>query len=146
MGNNFRRLKIGTFQFAGSGSVAQNAAAIKRGIKLAAKENIRELFHQQVDLATVSFADVGTLEQSKKIEIIQSHLISRVAKNAMFVLSANSTSQQQLAPTCRINPDGQVVGMAPLNQEALLTGEIEITPPNFGRQGRIIQSKMLTEQ
>lgn len=259
-----RRLKIGAFQFAGSGNIAENLAAIERGIKLAAKENVRllltqecalcgyppievallekidqdeqqraletvvtlaqkqnmfillglvtfqethafnsvvlinpegdqskpyhkralwgwdtenfipsdssdgifmvdnirvgvricyevrfpeyfrELFCQQVDLAAVSFVDVGTPAQSPKIEIIKSHLISRAAENALFVLSANSTSQQQLAPTCLINPDGQLLGMAPLNQEALLTGEIEITPPNFGRQGRIVQSRILT--
>lgn len=265
MNNKTRRLRVGAFQFVGSGSISENVAAIERGIKLAAKENIRllltqecalcgyppvevsalakidhkeqqhaletvsdlakennlyillglitfqeteafnsvilidpageqskpyhkralwgwdienfmpgdssngifivdgirvgaricyevrfpeyfrELFQQQVDLAAVSFVDVGKPEQSEKIEIIKSHLISRAAENAIFVLSANSTSQQQLAPTCLINPDGHLLGKAPLNQEALLTGEIEITPPNFGRQGRIAQSKMLTE-
>jgi predicted amidohydrolase len=108
-------------------------------------EYFRELFRQKVDLAAISFVDVGKPEQSQKIEIIKSHLISRAAENAIFVLSANSTSQQQLAPTCLINPDGHILGKAPLNQEALLTGEIEIIPPNFGRQGRIAQSKMLTE-
>ena len=265
MANIIRPLKLGAFQFAGSGSIAKNLAAIERGITLAAKENVRllltqecalcgyppvevatlekidqieqqraletiatlakkqkmfillglvtfqethafnsvilidpegkqskpyhkralwgwdtenfipgdsdngifmvddirigiricyevrfpeyfrELFRHQVDLAAVSFVDVGTPAQSPKIEIIKSHLISRAAENAIFILSANSTSQQQLAPTCLINPDGQLLGIAPLNQEALLTGEIEITPPNFGRQGRIVQSKMLTE-
>jgi omega-amidase len=108
-------------------------------------EYFRELFRQQVDLATVSFVDIGKPEQSAKIEIIKSHLFSRAAENAIFVLSANSTSKQQLAPTCLINPDGYLLGMAPLNQEALLPSEIEIIPPNLGQKGRIAHSKTLTE-
>ena len=81
----------------------------------------------------VSFADVGKEEQSGKSDIIRSHLVSRATENAMYVLSANSTSQHQLAPTCVIDPDGNVIDTAPLNEEYLLTAEIEITEPGFGR-------------
>jgi hypothetical protein len=55
----------------------------------------------------------------------------------MYVLSANSTSQQQWAPTCLIDPDGNVVNVAALNKEYLLMAEIEITEPGFSRQGRV---------
>ena len=109
-------------------------------------EYFRELFVQDVDLAILPFADVGQPEQAGKINIIQSHLVSRAVENAMFVLSANSISQYQLAPTCLIDPDGHVIVSAPLNEEFLLTAVIEITEPNFGRQGRISYSKLLTNE
>lgn len=107
-------------------------------------EYFRELFKEQVDLAMVAFADVGKEEQKEKIHTIQAHLVSRATENVMYVLSANSTSQTQLAPTCLIDPDGEVIATAALNQECLLTTEIEITEPGFGRKGRIVYSRALT--
>jgi hypothetical protein len=38
----------------------------------------------------------------------------------------------------------EVVDTTPLNEEYLLTTEIEITEPGFGRKGRIAYSKTLT--
>jgi omega-amidase len=106
-------------------------------------EYFRELFRNKVDLCLISFTDIGKPEQKGKLNIIQSHLISRATENVMYVLSANSISQYQLAPTCLINPDGIILEMAPLNQESLITREIEILPPDFGQEGRISNSKIL---
>jgi predicted amidohydrolase len=125
-----------------------NIDGIKVGVRICFEvrfpEYFRELFMQRVNLALVSFADVGEGEQKGKINTIQSHLVSRATENVMYVLSANSISQQQLAPTCIIDPDGKVIAVAPLNQEYLLTTEIEITKPGFGRKGRIVYSRALT--
>jgi predicted amidohydrolase len=107
-------------------------------------EYFRELFSKGVELALVSFADVGSTANNK-LNVIKSHLISRAAENAMYVLSANSTSQNQLAPTCLIDPDGKLLDSALLNEESLLSAEIEMTAPNFGREGRIVHSKVLTK-
>ena len=105
-------------------------------------EYFRELFDERVDLALVAFSDVGKNEQ--KSETIQAHLISRATENAMFVLSANSVSQNQLAPTCLIDPDGNVLSKAPSNQEYLLAAEIEINKPGFGREGIITHARALS--
>lgn len=122
---------------------------IKIGVRICYEvrfpEYFRELFVQQVDLALVSFADIGEPEQKSKIDIIRSHLVSRAVENVMYVLSANSTSRQQLAPTCLMDPDGNVIAAAPVNEEFLLTAEIEITEPGFSRAGRITYSKALTK-
>lgn len=120
---------------------------IKIGIRICFEvrfpEYFRELFRNQVDLCLISFADIGKPEQKEKLNIIQSHLVSRATENVMHVLSANSISQYQLAPTCLIDPDGLILEIAPLNKESLITREIEILSPNFGREGRIIHSKIL---
>jgi predicted amidohydrolase len=122
---------------------------IKVGVRICFEvrfpEYFRELFSKQVDLAMVSFADVGEEQDKEKINVIRSHLISRATENVMYVLSANSTSQQQLAPTCLIDPDGIVIETAPLNEEHLLVAEIEITDPGFSRLGRLTYSRTLTD-
>lgn len=107
-------------------------------------EYFRELFIEQVDLALVSFADTGREEQKGRFNTIQSHLVSRAAENVMYVLSANSISQKQMAPTCLIDPDGNVTAAAPRDEEYLLAVEIEVSEPGVGRKGRMEHSLALT--
>jgi len=78
-----------------------------------------------------------------RYELIKSHLITRAVENAMYVLSVNSISGYQTAPTCLINPDGEVLEIAPPQEEYLLTFEYERSGSNFGRDGRIQHSKEL---
>lgn len=106
-------------------------------------EYFRELFLQKVDLVAVPFADVGAPEQVGKREVMWSHLVTRAAENAMYVVTANSLSQTQLVPTCLIDQDGQVITSAPSNEEALIAGAIVRDTPNFGRTGRILHSQEL---
>lgn len=104
-------------------------------------EYFRELFHRRVHLAVVSFADVGA--DKAKYDVVLAHLVSRAAENVMYVLSANSVSRSQGAPTCLVDPDGRLVCRAPRNKEALITSTIAVGPPNFGRTGRIRHSSRL---
>lgn len=104
-------------------------------------EYFRELFRRRVQLAVVSFADVGPHED--KYDVVLAHLVSRAAENVMYVLSANSVSGPQVAPTCLADPDGRLLARAPRAGEALITGTIGVDPPNFGRKGRIKLSSRL---
>lgn len=104
-------------------------------------EYFRELFCRKVQLAVVSFADGGAPEA--KYGVVHAHLVSRAAENAMYVLSANSVSRPQAAPTCLVDPDGVVVCRAPRDKEALVTGVVTLGPPTFGRMGRISHSSSL---
>jgi predicted amidohydrolase len=107
-------------------------------------EYFRELFRRRVQLAVVSFADVGP--HKDKYDVVLAHLVSRAAENAMYVLSANSVSGPQVAPTCLVDPDGRLLARAPRTGEALITKTISIDPPNFGRIGRIkLSSKLVSE-
>jgi predicted amidohydrolase len=106
-------------------------------------EYFRELFREKVNIACVSFCDVGKEPNPNRYELIKAHLMTRAVENAMYVISANSISGYQTAPTCLINPDGMVLETAPLNEEYLLTFEYENLVSNFGRDGRIHHSREL---
>lgn len=103
-------------------------------------ELFRELYAEHVDVCLVSFADVGPIEQKTKMEVIQSHLISRASENIMYVVSANSTSDYQLAPTCFIDPNGYMIQKAKEDEVALIYGDLLIETPSFGQKGRIVNT------
>jgi omega-amidase len=94
-----------------------------------------------VDIALVSFCDVSEKENKSRYNTIQAHLITRAVENSMYLLSANSISKNQTAPTCLINPDGKVLQTAPGDEEYLLWFDYEKEEPNFGRKGRIEKLK-----
>lgn len=106
-------------------------------------EYFRELFKADAVLCAVSFCDVGDEKQAAKYEIIKAHLITRAVENAMYVMSVNSISNHQLAPTCLINPDGKILCAALKDEEYLMTYVIKKGQSNFGRDGRIKHSQEL---
>ena len=100
-------------------------------------EYFRELFRERVDIACVSFCDVEREPNPSRYELIKAHLMTRAVENTMYVISVNSISGHQTAPTCVIDPDGVVLASAPLDEEYLLALEYEHSESDFGRDGRI---------
>lgn len=106
-------------------------------------EYFRELFMAQVDIALVALAN-GDPSYRGKSDVYRSHLVSRASENAMWVLSANSASRAQLAPSCLIDPDGNVKVECRSDEEDVCIGVASIGEPGFSAKGRIALSKALT--
>lgn len=106
-------------------------------------EYFRELFREKVEIVCVSFCDVEKEPNPNRYELIKSHLRTRAVENAMYLISVNSIWGYQTAPTCLIDPDGNILESAPLNEEYLLTFKYDNLESNFGRDGRIHYSREL---
>lgn len=106
-------------------------------------ELFRDCFTAGVQLCFVSFCDVENEPSPVRYDLIKSHLVSRAAENIMTVVSVNSISQYQTAPTAMFNQNGLMFLEAPLNQEMLLAHNFIPPKISFGMKGRIENSKRL---
>lgn len=78
--------------------------------------------------------------------IIQSHLVTRAIENVMTILSVNSISDYQTAPTAVFNQNGFMIDEAPLNEEYLLVYDYEVPKVGFGEKGRIENSHQIIQE
>ena len=103
-------------------------------------EYFRELFKERVKLCFVSFSDVSEEDSLYKYELIKAHLRTRAVENVMTVVSVNSVSKFQSAPTAIFDVNGEVAVEAPRNQEHLLM--YDYVPPQMGffQEGRLRNS------
>ena len=106
-------------------------------------EYFRELFVRDVALCFVSFCDVADEDSPERYNLIKSHIATRAVENVMTVISVNSTSKFQTAPTAVIDHNGKIVYESPKGQEYLLVYEYEPPKTTFGMEGRITHSKEL---
>jgi predicted amidohydrolase len=109
-------------------------------------EYFRELYAADVPLCFVSFCDVGSEDDPQRYNVIKSHLITRAVENTMTVVSVNSISHYQTAPTAVFDCDGEVLLEAPKNEETLLVYDFSIPEITYFRQGRIVNSNRLTRK
>jgi predicted amidohydrolase len=110
-------------------------------------ELFRELFTTGADLCCVSFSDVSEQDKPDHYARAKAYLLVRADENAITVISANSTSKFQTAPTAVFDGVARVcVAEAPKNEEYLLN--YDYTPPqiDFSAQGRISVAKKLTDK
>ena len=103
-------------------------------------ECFRELYRQQVSLCFVSFCDVSKTDLPERYEIIRSHLRTRAVENVMTVVSVNSVSSYQTAPTAIFDPNGGVIAEAPKNEPYMLVYDYTVPELSFGMRGRIENS------
>ncbi|SKC65856.1 carbon-nitrogen hydrolase family protein [Maledivibacter halophilus] len=106
-------------------------------------EYFRELFKSNVKLCFVSFCDVSKQQSMERYNIIKSHLVTRAVENVMTVVSVNSISDYQTAPTAVFDLNGYVLKEAPINQEYLLVYDYSVPKIGFGQKGRIRNSREL---
>ena len=103
-------------------------------------EYFRELFKSNVQLCFVSFCDVLEHDSIERYNIIKSHLITRAVENVMTIISVNSISKYQTAPTAVIDLNGHIINEAPRNQEYLIIYDYNPPEIDFGAKGRIQNS------
>ena len=106
-------------------------------------EYFRELYREEIDFILISFCDISKNKNIERLKIIESHLITRAIENAKTVISVNSTTFHQTAPTCVIDPDGRKLIEAINDKEDLIYYEFEKTEENFGRKGRCYYNNIL---
>ena len=121
---------------------------IKIGIRICFEirfpEYFRELYKADVDIAIVNFCDLSQEPNPDRLSIIKSHLLTRAIENTFTVISVNSTTYCQTAPTGVINPDGRTLIEAKLNEESIIYYDYKKHEPGFGTKGRIHYSNHLT--
>lgn len=109
-------------------------------------EYFRELFQAKVALCFVSFSDVSEQDAPERYQIIRSHLLTRAVENVMTVVSVNSISNHQTAPTAVFDINGHAVLEAPRNVETLLVYDFKKPEIGFSAQGRIHNSILAIER
>ena len=100
-------------------------------------EYFRELYRESVDAAIVAFADVNQRPDPRRYSTLQAHLVTRAVENTFHVISANSISGYQTAPTCAIGPDGDIQIEAERQTETMITYDIPERELSYGQKGRV---------
>jgi predicted amidohydrolase len=103
------------------------------------------LWEAGVSLCFVSFCDVSEEADDERYGILKSHLITRAAENVMTVVSVNSVSSHQTAPTGVFSPDGRVIETATDGEESLLLYEYEKAKNSFSGDGRETLSRAMLD-
>lgn len=103
-------------------------------------ESFRELFKSNVQLCFVSFCDVSERDSIERYNIIKSLLVARAVENVMTIISVNSISKYQTAPTAIIDFKGNIVNEAPRNQEYLIIYDYNSPIIDFSAKGQIQNS------
>ncbi|WP_022666339.1 carbon-nitrogen hydrolase family protein [Desulfospira joergensenii] len=120
---------------------------IKIGIRICYEirfpEYFRELFVSSVPICAISFADVSDNPDFDRYNLILAHLQTRAVENCIYIVSANSISKNQIAPTAIIDPNGKILSKAEINKEELISFDYKGQDISFGQKGRIQHSKEL---
>lgn len=109
-------------------------------------EYFRELFAEKAELCFVSFSDVTEQASPERYEIISAHLLTRAVENIMTVVSVNSISNHQVAPTVVYDINGYKVMQAPQGEEHLLIYDYEKPEIGFSARGRVENSALVIKQ
>ena len=99
-------------------------------------EYFRELYRQKTDLNIILFHDVSSREYPDRLDLIRGHIRTRAVENVCPVLTCNTCSGFQTAPTGYYDRSGKVLAEAGVGKEGLVFCDFEQAPLGFGEQGR----------
>ena len=103
-------------------------------------ESFRDLYLQQVPLCFVCFSDTSDDDDRARYDLLCGHLSTRAMENVMTVVSVNSLSRYQTAPSAVFDTAGSMILEAERNREQLLVYDYQIPDITFGMRGRIAVS------
>ncbi len=108
-------------------------------------EYFREAFRARAELCFVCFCDVSHEKVPGRYELLKAHLATRACENVMTVVSVNSVSQWQTAPTAVFSEEGIMQCEAPQDTEHLLVYDYERPAElGFGTTGRKFWAEKLS--
>ncbi|MBO4888349.1 MAG: carbon-nitrogen hydrolase family protein [Firmicutes bacterium] len=99
-------------------------------------EYFRELYVQHTDLNLVLFYDVSGKDDPARYDMIKGHIQTRAVENVCPVLTCNTCSAFQTAPTILFDRSGKILAEMSKGEEGLLVYDLEQSPLTFGEQGR----------
>ncbi len=112
---------------------------VKIGIRICYEvrfpELFRELYLAGASICFVSFCDNKDEFDPDRFELLKNTLRSRAIENVCYIVTANTTSQQQTVPTMIVDSGGNILQMADRGKEVLLVQDINAVEENFGTRG-----------
>ena len=99
-------------------------------------EYFRELYREKTDLNLILFYDRAEQEDLNRYSLIRGHIQTRAVENVCCILSCNTCSSFQTAPTAVFDRSGKAIREMERGKEGLLTFDYEKTPLSFGEKGR----------
>lgn len=72
-------------------------------------EYFRELYKADTDFNVVIFYDVANKDDIERYELIKAHLKTRAVENISTIISVNTISPYQTAPTAVFDSSGKVI-------------------------------------
>ena len=99
-------------------------------------EYFRELYRQRTDLNLILFYDSSDIDNPSRFSMLKGHIQTRAVENVCSVLTCNTCSSFQTAPTVLFDRSGRILAEMEREREGLLYYDLELGPLDFGEQGR----------
>ncbi|MDA0119235.1 carbon-nitrogen hydrolase family protein [Vibrio sp. T11.5] len=100
-------------------------------------EYFRELYKQNVDVVVISSCDIQKEFDANRYSILKSHLLTRAIENVFTVISVNSASMEQTAPTCVVDQHGTTLVEAEHSADSMTYFDYQSLENGFGAKGII---------
>lgn len=132
---------------AGTGSGVFEICGVRMGVRICFDvrfpELFREVYREGTQLCVVLFSDTAAQPDAERYDIIKGHLVTRAAENVMTVISVNSVSRFQTAPTAVIDHNGRTAAQACRDGEDMIVYDFDPPAEDFGMRGRRVNSDAL---
>ena len=106
-------------------------------------EYFRELYNEHTDLNLILFYDVSDNDDVDRFNMIKGHIQTRAVENVCPILTCNTCTAFQTAPTGVFDRSGKISVEMPRGKEGLMFYDLEQKDLDFGEQGRKIISDSL---